>query len=794
MKATTSPPSSIEQPDDGSRQLEVVLSNYSLRKFNEDNALSEIIGLFAGQMNFPMAHVSVITAEEQFFKARSGFDLDCTPRADAFCAHVVDNNRPLVVEDASRHELFSENPYVSGEPGIRFYAGVPLRLDSVTVGAVAVMDSRPREMAGRDIEWLEAISRYVTRYLELLQGHAENNEERMMLNESRAVILRWVPATGLRLGYLSENAENLFGLPRDKLVSGEALLGDYLDGPGRDELNFVLSNHSKGMDAYQTHLKLLSPTGERYWIKVHSKAFFDHHNRLNSINMMLIDDTQSSYLAKKISETNRQMKLLLEASELGTWDVNLPADINQVNGRWCEMLGLEHDAFDPSIHFWRTLVHPADRGRVEKDLQDHLAGRNPKYNTVFRMQHTDGHWVWIETYGKIVERNERGEPVRIAGTHRDVTQRIQKELAEKKQSQLLGFVNKAQTAYLANGNLSLACREILPELIDLADGYLGFIGQLVESPKGRRIRIRAVSDLSWSERHETLVNRYESDDLFLNDLSSVFGRAVETAQPVLINDPESPQLARELLPGLPRIFRFMGLPITLGERVVGVIGVANGYEDYQAHDARFLEPLLNALAQLFYAVTLEEERQAMEQRLKSLAMTDPLTNIPNRRAFFEQMEVFHQRNRHYVVALLDIDHFKRINDTYGHPSGDAVIREVAGEIRRTLRTDDVVGRVGGEEFALLLTSDTLEGGEQLLQKLRQALANRTISTEGHMIELTVSIGAYLVEASSLEGLDGKRCLARADKALYRAKNSGRNRVCWYSSDSEPSRSGDELSA
>lgn len=181
---------------------------------------------------------------------------------------------------------------------------------------------------------------------------------------------------------------------------------------------------------------------------------------------------------------------------------------------------------------------------------------------------------------------------------------------------------------------------------------------------------------------------------------------------------------------------------------------------------------------------LEEEvaqRTAEVQRLlvevSHLANHDPLTDLFNRRAFTERLrgEIARVRRSGTAFSLVafDLDHFKGINDRYGHPAGDEVLRVVAGIVRDTVRTQDVAGRLGGEEFCLLLPDTDADGAEALAERLRVAVAAHSIPTPSGAV-LTVTFSAGVVEWCS--GLDEDSLLGRADAALYAAKAAGRDRV------------------
>jgi diguanylate cyclase (GGDEF)-like protein/PAS domain S-box-containing protein len=173
-----------------------------------------------------------------------------------------------------------------------------------------------------------------------------------------------------------------------------------------------------------------------------------------------------------------------------------------------------------------------------------------------------------------------------------------------------------------------------------------------------------------------------------------------------------------------------------------------------------------------------------EERLIALATTDFLTGLYNRRHFFELSRrefARSSRNRSPLVMLMiDIDYFKKINDAYGHRAGDAVLQALAGLGRACIRSSDIFGRIGGEEFALLLPEVSLEQGMAVAERLRQGVERMQIDADRATLSITVSVGV----ASAVGGIPGfDDVLARADRALYKAKCDGRNRVSTGPSDS-----------
>ena len=168
----------------------------------------------------------------------------------------------------------------------------------------------------------------------------------------------------------------------------------------------------------------------------------------------------------------------------------------------------------------------------------------------------------------------------------------------------------------------------------------------------------------------------------------------------------------------------------------------------------------------------------LEQDLQTLCRTDPLTTAANRRAFNEiisqEFSRFKRSQKEYALVMIDLDNFKSINDQHGHGTGDRVLIEVTERCKDNLRVHDIIARLGGEEFCILLPYTNLEQAQKVAERLRQKIEIMPIISEGKRIKVTISVGISLV----LEGDgDGHDAIERADKKLLEAKLMGRNRVC-----------------
>ena len=282
--------------------------------------------------------------------------------------------------------------------------------------------------------------------------------------------------------------------------------------------------------------------------------------------------------------------------------------------------------------------------------------------------------------------------------------------------------------WLAAGFVVLAFAN-LAQLVGLG-GVVSAIGNLMFV--GTAIFTLVVAFLAWQRDNRAA-------GWFLIAWGLLEGFTIATAIRLLVTDPEG---AEGLL--------YYGLPLSM---VAAAVLIALGVSD-----------------------RLRDQRLALSDAERR-AQTDALTGVLNRRSLVERLEAacLRARARGLPIALLfiDLDHFKEINDTYGHPAGDACLRAIIDPIHAELRQSDVIGRYGGEEFVVILSSADVSAAEPIAERIRSRVAGVRVEGFGPPIRLTCSIG---VATSDTLGVWGEHLIARADAAVYAAKRSGRNRV------------------
>lgn len=284
------------------------------------------------------------------------------------------------------------------------------------------------------------------------------------------------------------------------------------------------------------------------------------------------------------------------------------------------------------------------------------------------------------------------------------------------------------------------------------------------------------------------------DDPAITDLEVRIDRypellaALRTARPVLVPDVAvDPMFAetRELWRQegrTPPIRSVLAIPFSLDRRRSGLffLRTERGDRTLSQEDADFAEIVIRAAVAAIRRAQALESTRADNRRLEELATTDALTRLINRRALLERLSVEVDRARRFKsqlsLLMLDLDHFKAVNDAHGHLGGDEVLREMGNLLAGAVRTIDVVARYGGEEFIVILPETATEGAIVFAERLRRCVEEQPFEiAQERKCHLTCSIGVATFPSPRVASTED--LFARADEALYRAKSGGRNQVC-----------------
>jgi diguanylate cyclase (GGDEF)-like protein/PAS domain S-box-containing protein len=399
----------------------------------------------------------------------------------------------------------------------------------------------------------------------------------------------------------------------------------------------------------------------------------------------------------------------------------------------------------------------ADRAIV----RDRLANLTPQQPVSAHGQHRvlgkDGQTYWTQWTDRAFF-DATGAMTHLQSEGEDISERKRARDIRSARLRLMEFAAEHDMHALLVATLDEACA--------LTESRIGFYHFLDADQK-------TLSLQAWSTRTAREYCKAEGEGRHYDiDEAGVWVDAVRERRPVIHNDYASLAHKRGLPPGHAELIREMVVPVFRKGLIVAILGVGNKAAPYTEDD-------LQAVALLADLAWDFAEAKRLEAELVEMATTDFLTGLFNRRNFMLRLDTELARLKRFdieraAVLMLDLDHFKQVNDTHGHAVGDAVLRHCAALIRAELRKIDTGGRLGGEEFAILLIGADLVAAEQSAERLRRKIAATPLAHEGKTIPITISIGV-----TALDPLDASADLAltRADAALYDAKHRGRDRVC-----------------
>jgi len=416
-------------PPDEERRL-AVLRSYGVLDTPPEKEFDDLTRLAALICDVPIALVSLIDRDRQWFKSRVGLDAPETPRDVAFCSHAILGRTPLVVGDALRDERFHDNPLVTSDPLIRFYAGAPLSAsDGERIGTLCVIDRKPRTLTPEQLEGLETLARHVVTQLELRHQSVRLARVAHILAESEDRFRLLSDAAPVGIYLATPDGRRIYTNPAWREISGQSVEGslglgwaDSIHSGDRDrvlaEWNAAVAENRE----FSAEFRFVLPDrSERYVLSRARRADDEHWVGATS------DITARRAIELALGASEERLRLVMQGSTDGYYDWNVATGHMQISGRWGSMLGYDAGEITPHIDSWRSLVHPDDLPQVTRALENHFEGRRQNYESTHRLRMKSGSWRWILDRGKVVSRDPQGKPLRVAGTHTDIDEKKRAE-------------------------------------------------------------------------------------------------------------------------------------------------------------------------------------------------------------------------------------------------------------------------------------------------------------------------------------------------------------------------------
>ncbi|WP_313118140.1 sensor domain-containing diguanylate cyclase [Ectopseudomonas guguanensis] len=454
------------------------------------------------------------------------------------------------------------------------------------------------------------------------------------------------------------------------------------------------------------------------------EALQDFANLAHDLLVREADEARQRQEIAALQASERRMALAIAGSGTGIWDRNIATGEIHYSSSWKALLGYAEHEIGNRIEESYTRVHPADLDYVKATIQAHLDQRTAAYEVEHRLRCRDGQYKWVCSRGKVVERDKHGKPLRMIGTTTDIT--AMRRLSEQVQ----------QTAAL---------------MTDLTNEIPGMVFQYRRQPGGE-------SSFTYVSAGAQAICGLSAMQL-MDDAQALTAIVHPDDRMAFIDSFELS--AKELTPWHLE-FRIQ----VAGRDITWCLGEARPRREEGG-------------GVIWHGVMTDvTERKQIEAELQAFATTDFLTQLANRRHFMHQLEAELARLRRNpeqsaAILMFDLDYFKAINDRWGHNVGDQALRHFAAILSSQLRKTDTAGRLGGEEFAVVLSEANLDKAMHFATRIQNQLTRTPIEHAGEQIYLAVSVGISSLNASDASV---EAALSRSDIALYCAKRGGRNRI------------------
>lgn len=529
----------------------------------------------------------------------------------------------------------------------------------------------------------------------------------------------------------------------------------------------------------------------------------------------------------------------IEGGNLGTWEWEVKTGLFSANERWAKFIGRTLDELGPvTEEVWGNFIHPEDMKIVCQKIQEVIENKQGSFSCEFRMMHKDGHWVWLQSYGKVIASDETGSPLLMAGTQFDVTKRMEAlyalhereeesrklfdamnqgfaycEIITDGQNKPIDFrilrVNKnfeARTGLNNKNSVGKTARELLPNLEPIwmeNNGKVALSGESMvfeayTSDLDRYFRISSFSPAHGmfamiiediTKQREIEQQLHYEKELFETTLLSVGDGVISTDNLGIIKFMNS---QAEFLSGwdadeakgkpFAEVFKTLeGKHRTEGSDPIAE--VLTHHRPFNLSDdtilvsrdgqERYIDdstaPILDTKGEVTGAVLVfrdSTEKSKKQHEMLNLSFKDSLTNLHNRR-YYDQVKRTMDEQPYYPLALVlaDVNGLKLTNDAFGHEAGDQLLKQVSKVFTATCREHDIVTRIGGDEFVLLLPQTDALHAKAIVRRLNAALQKQEIKG----IQVSVSFGYAVKDEESSESLDDT--FKEAEDVMYRNKLS-----------------------
>jgi diguanylate cyclase (GGDEF)-like protein/PAS domain S-box-containing protein len=522
------------------------------------------------------------------------------------------------------------------------------------------------------------------------------------------------------------------------------------------------------------------PDGNTIWLQTTKVPLVDNHETVLGIVGLHRNVTRRKEAEQRLRQSEANLAAAQRIAHFGSVELDLSGSVapDKYPVRWSDevfrIFGYEPGATEVSRQAYFRSVHPDDRDRLGKVLERAIQEAKP-FSVDFRVVRPDGTERNIQERGYILCDPKSQKPLKLVGSIQDVTdiaqaetrlQKANQELAERVQE--LQQRSKEITLLSEMGSRLQSCQTVDEAYVEVAVAaeqlFSKWSGALCVI-RASRTSVETVADWGKLSHRERV---FPPDDCW----------ALRRGQPQLFRDGDKRTSCRHVDPK--EVTESLCVPLMAQGEALGIISL----ERVRNHDAQEAAPLFSEEAERrLVAVFAEQVGLALgnlnlRESLRNQSICDSLTGLFNRRYMEESLEREFSRamrkKTRVAIIMLDIDHFKRFNDTYGHQAGDALLRSLGDLLKRGTRGQDIACRYGGEEFVLVLAEAHLDGAIQRAEILRQQVKQLSVDYAGQVLgAVSVSMGVAIFPD---HGTTMAEVMRASDQALYCAKREGRDRV------------------
>lgn len=592
------------EDSESEKQRIEMLHRYKILDTSPDPSFDHITLLATRLLNAPISLINFVDQNRIWSKSHIGLDGQEYQRIEGFCATAILESKPYIINDATLDPRAAEHPLVL-DSGVRFYAGIPLFIaGKYNLGTLCIMDYQPRELTEQDLQTLTLLSTMAVDALELhaksIEVYQLNSSLRISEQHFRSVFDQagvGVSIANAHTGAFIETNKKyceIVGYSLEELENIDLMSITHPDDR-LEQQEMTEALYSGRVTEYNIQKRYIRKDNSTVWVNITCTALWAP-GEIPTEHIAIVQDVNDKKLAElalKVSE--ERWSFALDGSNQGVWDLNMVTNQIFLSPRCVEMLGYTEQQISTNMDAWTKLIHPDDLPCLVTARLSALNGESKSFENEHRKLAADGSWKWILVKGMVVERNERGSPLRVIGTYTDIT-----------------------------------------------------------------------------------------------------------------------------------------------------------------------------------------EKKRIEAEVLRLAHYDTITNLPNRVLFLDrlnqELKKSNRSNKPLALMMLDLDRFKEVNDTLGHQKGDLLIKLVGERLLKCLRDTDTLGRLGGDEFMIILPAlSRPTDAEHIANKILQCIAEPYM-LDGDIAYITASIGITLYPSDSLET---ETLLKHADQAMYAAKGAGKNRYSYF---------------